>query len=63
MPQLFGPRDNPYKESEALKMLYAHISENKAVEEMVHKLYARKNGDMSVQIDKKELKALVERFR
>jgi hypothetical protein len=63
MPQLFGPRDNPYKESEALKILYVHISENKAVEEMVHKLYARKNGDMSVQIDKKELKALVERFR
>jgi hypothetical protein len=30
---------------------------------MVRKLYAKKNGDKSVQIDKKELKAMVERFR
>jgi len=30
---------------------------------MVRKLYARKNGDKSVQIDKKKLKEMVERFR
>ena len=54
---------NPYKESEALKILYAHMSENTDIEAMVRKLYARKNGDKSVQIDKKELKEMVERFR
>jgi len=51
-----------YKESEALKVLYAHMSEDSEVEEMVRKLYARKNGDKSVKIDKKELKKMVERF-
>ena len=54
---------SPYKESEALKILYAHMSEDTEVEEMVRKLYARKNGDKSVQIDKKVLKEMVERFR
>ncbi|HFQ61124.1 MAG TPA: hypothetical protein ENK39_02340, partial [Epsilonproteobacteria bacterium] len=56
-------KDRNYKESDALKILYSHISEDKAVEEMVRKLYAKKQGDKSVQIDKKELKALIERFR
>ncbi len=51
------------KESDALKILYAHMSEDKAVEEMVRKLYAKKRGDKSVVIDKKELKAMLERFR
>jgi len=54
---------SPYKESEALKILYAHMSEDAEIEEMVRKLYARKNGDKSVQIDKKVLKEMVERFR
>jgi hypothetical protein len=63
IPNLLGAKDKPYKESEALKILYAHISEGKDVEEMVRKLYAKKNGDKSVQVDKKELKAMVERFR
>lgn len=60
----FIPKRNtkPYKESEALKILYSHISDDPEVEEMVHKLYAKKNGDKSVQIDKKRLKVLVERF-
>ena len=39
------------------------MSEDAKVEEMVRKLYARKSGDKSVQIDKKELKEMVERFR
>ncbi len=52
-----------YKESEALKILYGHISKDPEVEEMVRKLYARKNGDRSVKINKKRLKELVERFR
>ncbi len=54
---------NPYKESEALKILYAHMSEDTEIEEMVRKLYARKNGDKTVEIDKKVLKEMVERFR
>ncbi len=63
MPKVFNGKEKSYKESEALKVLYAHISEGKEVEEMVRKLYAKKNGDKSVQIDKKELKEMVERFR
>jgi RNA polymerase-interacting CarD/CdnL/TRCF family regulator len=35
----------------------------KEVEEMVRKLYAKKNGDKSVQVDKKVLREMVERFR
>jgi len=59
----FKRKPSPFKEEEALKLLYGHMSEDKAVEEMVRKLYAKKSGDKSVQIDKKELKAMVERFR
>jgi len=51
------------KESEALKILYAHISKDTEIEEMVRKLYARKNGDTSVEINKKRLKELIEHFR
>ena len=51
------------KESEALKILYGHISKDPEVEEMVRKLYARKNGDKSVEINKKRLKELIEHFR
>ncbi|HEY9191086.1 MAG TPA: BatD family protein [Sulfurovum sp.] len=54
---------NPYKESEALKILYTHMSEDPQVEAMVRKLYARKNGDKSVEIDKKLLKEMVEKYR
>ena len=63
LPNLFGTKEKPYKESQALKILYAHISEGTEIEEMVRKLYAKKNGDKSVHIDKKELKEMVERFR
>ncbi len=56
-------KPKPYKESEALKILYGHMSEDAKVEEMVRKLYAKKSGDKHVQIDKKELKEMVERFR
>jgi len=56
-------KQSAYKESEALKILLPHISEDPGIEEMVLKLYARKNGDRSVKINKKRLKVLVERFR
>ena len=51
------------KESKALKILYGHISKDPEVEEMVRKLYARKNGDTSVEINKKRLKELIKHFR
>jgi hypothetical protein len=38
------------------------MSEDPEVEAMVRKLYAKKNGDKSVIIDKKELRALVEKY-
>lgn len=63
IPILFKGKERPYKEAEALKILYAHISSGADVEDMVHKLYAKKQGDKSVQIDKKELKSMVDRFR
>ncbi len=63
LPRLKSKSTNPYKESEALKILYAHMGEDVDVEKMVRKLYARKNGDNTVEIDKKLLKEMVERFR
>ena len=55
-------KEKPYKESEALKILYGHMSNDPEVEAMVRKLYAKKNGDKSIQIDKKALREMVERF-
>ena len=54
---------NPMKESEAIKILYPHISDDSKVEEMVRKLYAKKGGDKSIIIDKVALRALVDRYR
>ena len=53
---------SPFKEDEALKILYGHMSDDPKVEEMVRKLYAKKHGQKDVIIDKKELKALVEKY-
>ena len=50
------------KTSEALKILVPHISEDSEVEEMVRKLYAKKSGDVFVEIDKKKLKVLMAHF-
>ncbi len=50
------------KESEALMLLYPHTNESKEAEEMVRKLYAKKNGDKSIKIDKVKLKELVDRL-
>ena len=50
------------KTSEALSILVPHVSEDSEVEEMVRKLYDRKNGDDFVEIDKKKLNALLLRF-
>ncbi len=57
-----GKSTRNYTESEALKILYAHINESSKIEAMVRKLYAKKNGDKSIVIDKKELKKLLEKY-
>jgi len=54
---------NPMRESEAIKILYPHTSDDTIVEEMVRKLYAKKGGDKSIVIDKVALKVLVDRYR
>ncbi len=54
---------NPMRESEAIKILYPHTSDDPKVEEMVRKLYAKKGGDKSVLIDKSVLKTLVDRYK
>ncbi len=54
---------NPMKESEAIKILYPHISDDSKVEDMVRKLYAKKGGDKSIVIDKVGLRVLVDRYR
>ncbi len=63
LPHITTRTASPYKESEALKILYGHMSEDAEIEEMVRKLYARKNGDKAVQIDKKVLKEMVNRVK
>lgn len=63
LPRVTRRTSSPYSESEALKLLYGHMSEDVEIEEMVRKLYARKNGDKSVQIDKKVLKEMVHRVK
>ncbi len=63
LPLVIRRTESPYNESEALKILYGHMSEDAKIEEMVRKLYARKNGDTSVQIDKKILKEMVDRVK
>ena len=49
-----------YSEEEALKILYSHMSDSAEIEAMVRKLYAKKNGDKSIIIDKKALNEMVE---
>lgn len=51
------------KYDEALAVLYPKMAQSKEVEEMVRKLYAVKQGDKEVKIDKQVLKALVEKYQ
>jgi len=50
------------KYEEALKVLYPKMGESQEVEEMVRKLYAVKRGNKSVEIDKKYLQKLVDKY-
>jgi len=48
---------------EALQILYPHIGSDIEVEVVVRQLYAIKNGDKNVDLDRKALKELVEKYR
>ena len=48
---------------EALQILYPHIGSDIEVEVVVRQLYAIKNGDKNVNLDRKSLKELVEKYR
>jgi len=63
LPKFKGRGGSPFKESEALKILYGHMGNDPEAEAMVRKLYAKKRGDKDVTIDKKVLKVLVEKYR
>ena len=52
-------RAKTYSEEEALKILYGHISKDPEIEEMVRRLYARKNGDRSIEIDMERLQTIL----
>ena len=58
----FNLKGRGYKESDALTILYPHIHESDEVEMMVRKLYKKRAGK-KVEIDKAELKRLVELYR
>ena len=59
---IWKPKGRSFRADEALKILYPKMSESKEVEEMVRKLYAIKNGNRKIEIDKQQLKELVERY-
>jgi hypothetical protein len=63
LPGMTKRSENPYSEAEALKILYGHMSGDPQIEKMVRSLYARKNGEKDVQIDKKVLKEMVDRVK
>ena len=48
---------------EALQILYPHIGESKEVEMMVRQLYAIKNGEKKIQIDRELLKRLIRQYK
>jgi hypothetical protein len=51
-----------YTHDEALKVLYAHIDKDPKVEAMVRQLYAKKQGEKGIKIDKRVLREMVERI-
>ena len=48
---------------EALRVLYPHIGKSKEVEAMVRKLYAVKNGEKGIKIDRELLKTMVNEYK
>ena len=51
-----------FKGEKAFKILYPHSGESIEVEAMVRKLYAIKNGEKDIKIDKKELNKMLEEY-
>ena len=51
-------KSTKFTEEKALKLFYGQMSKSPEIEEMAKRLYARKKGDKSVKIDKKELKRM-----
>ncbi len=49
------------RDSDALQILSGHLGKDREIEEMVRLLYARRQGDKSIKIDKKRLQALLNR--
>lgn len=48
---------------EALRVLYPHIGASNEVETMVRKLYAMKNGEKNIKIDRELLKKMVNKYK
>ncbi len=65
--KLFSSRNRAKKHAfnghEALQILYPHIGENAEVEFIVRQLYAIKNGEKKVKLDKELLKELLNRYK
>ena len=57
----FKFNSSPYRESEALKILYPHINSSRDIESMVRDLYNKESGDKSIKIDKRILREMVDR--
>lgn len=59
----WGKKRKSFNGEDALKVLYPKIGGSKEVEDMVRKLYAIKSGEKGVEIDRKRLKRLVEKYK
>jgi len=65
LPLLISEMKEQYllKESEALTILYPHLNQDSEIEAMVRRLYAKRDGDSSIKIDKKALRAMLKRVK
>ncbi len=61
--KILNSKKRTFRGDEALKILYPKMGESQEVEEMVRKLYAIKNGNKKIEIDKKHLKKLLDKYR
>ena len=56
-------KNHTFNGHEALQILYPHIGESAEVEFIVRQLYAIKNGEKKVKLDKELLKKLLKRYK
>ena len=59
----WGKKRKSFNGEDALKILYPKIGESKEIEDMVRNLYAIKSGEKGVEIDRSDLKRLVEKYK